>query len=101
MVTIKLKNLLNDYLSKNPGKERELADKFLVSLSTLKRWMEGKNLPHELMAKQIIEYLKILTRNNEKNVENDKNCYFVQYRTPHLGIHEPDKDILQVHILPY
>lgn len=29
-------------------------------------------------------------------MEKDE-CYFVQYRTVHFGLLEPDKDILQVH----
>ena len=34
-------------------------------------------------------------------MEKSKNCFFIQYRTPHFGLYEPDKDILQVHVLPY
>ena len=34
-------------------------------------------------------------------MKTDENCYFVQYRRIHFGVQEPDKDILQVHILPY
>jgi len=34
-------------------------------------------------------------------VADKKMCYFVQYRTPHFGLSEPDKDILQVHRVAY
>ena len=32
-------------------------------------------------------------------MENSDMCYFVQYRTVHFGILEPNKDILQVHVI--
>jgi len=57
-----LQNLLNDYLSKNPDNKQKLFNELLISLPTLKRWSEGKNLPHDAMAKPIIEYLKKLLK---------------------------------------
>ena len=32
-------------------------------------------------------------------MKDDSMCYFVQYRTVHFGLLEPNKDILQVHMI--
>ena len=57
-IQIELQELLNTFLSRYPDNTRELADEFSVSLPTLERWREGKNLPHQAMAEPIVERLK-------------------------------------------
>lgn len=53
-----LQELLTSYLANNPGGERELADKFEVAISTVKRWANGVARPHPRITQQIINHLK-------------------------------------------
>jgi hypothetical protein len=52
---------VNDYLTAHPGKEVNLADTLNVSVPTVRRWKEGKNLPHARMANSVVNYLKGLS----------------------------------------
>ena len=55
-----LQGLLSSFLQSTPdeNKMHELADELAVSLPTMQRWAEGKNLPHRAMCPSIIEHLK-------------------------------------------
>lgn len=53
-----VQTLVNDFLTKHPGKESELADGLLVSIPTIKRWGRGTNLPSPLIARAVVAYLK-------------------------------------------
>ena len=53
-----VQTLVNEFLTKNPEKERILADGIGVSIPTIKRWRSGTNFPHPAMAKRIVSYLK-------------------------------------------
>ncbi len=60
MVLTELRNLLELFLANNPHNWETLADEFRVSLLTLTRWSEGKNLPHPVIARPIVARLKEL-----------------------------------------
>lgn len=53
-----LHNLLKVFLERNSDGIRELAHEFGVSLTTIRRWVEGKNFPHRAMCPPIIIYIK-------------------------------------------
>lgn len=53
-----LQNLLKAFLVKNPNSECKLADELNVSLTTIKLWKIGRNLPHPNMAGEIVKTLK-------------------------------------------
>ncbi|OGH76898.1 MAG: hypothetical protein A2469_00330 [Candidatus Magasanikbacteria bacterium RIFOXYC2_FULL_40_16] len=53
-----LQKALKLYLINNPGSERELADKFEVAVSSVKRWLSGETHPLPRMARDIINHLK-------------------------------------------
>ena len=57
-IHIELQNLLKAFLSKNPDSERRLADELNVSLTTIKLWKTGKNLPHPIIAETIVKKLR-------------------------------------------
>ena len=53
-----LQDLLCSFLQNTPNEVCELADELSVSLPTVQRWAEGKNLPHRAMCPPIIEHLE-------------------------------------------
>ncbi len=59
-IQAELQNLLELFLASEPHNWEALADEFRVSLLTLKRWSEGKNLPHPIMARPVVARLKEL-----------------------------------------
>lgn len=52
-----LQKALKDYLDKNPGKERELAEYFSTAVGTITRWVNGHSVPASPTAEAIIKYL--------------------------------------------
>ena len=54
---LELQGLLKKYLETHPNTEQELAEMIQVSIPTIKRWVEGRNLPHLVMARAIIIFL--------------------------------------------
>ncbi len=57
-IKIELQNLLNTFLSNNPGSERQLAEELDVSIPTIRRWQNGETSPHPAMAELVIARLK-------------------------------------------
>ena len=53
-----LQKALREYLEKNPGKEREIADEFEAMVSSVTRWRMGVSHPRPILEKMVIEYLK-------------------------------------------
>ena len=53
-----LQNLLNAFLSKNPGGEEQLAREFDVSRPTITRWAKGETSPSRVMLRMVIPRLK-------------------------------------------
>lgn len=54
---LELRELINKHLKAHPGNEKQLAEMLQVSVQTIKRWTEGRNLPHLVMARAIIIFL--------------------------------------------
>lgn len=52
--------LINRFLDLFPGYIDELANDLTISKSTIRRWSEGRNLPHTIIAESVIKYLKKL-----------------------------------------
>ena len=57
-IKTELQNLLELVLGNDPSAGYELAQEFRVSLPTLTRWAEGKNLPPPVMARVVVDRLK-------------------------------------------
>lgn len=53
-----LRNMVRELTQDNPDKICELADELGMSLPTIKRWAEGKNMAHPIIAEVIVKYLK-------------------------------------------
>lgn len=53
-----LRGLLNEFYDRYPQYERELADNLKQSISSIRRWVQGKNLPHVRVAESINKYLR-------------------------------------------
>jgi hypothetical protein len=53
-----LQNLLKLYLAKNPEAERDLANKFQVATSTIKRWANGTARPHPRLVQKIVAHIR-------------------------------------------
>ncbi|MBI2450588.1 MAG: hypothetical protein HYV47_03590 [Candidatus Nealsonbacteria bacterium] len=59
-------DLLNAFLSKNPGSEQQLAREFDVSRPTITRWAHGITCPVDFIAKKIvIPHLKKLLQKQD------------------------------------
>ena len=52
-------NAVKQYIGNDEEKARELADALLVSLPTIRRWANGKNLPGQAMRGPIMLYIRI------------------------------------------
>jgi hypothetical protein len=57
-VQTELESVVTDFIKRYPGIELELAEKFEVAPSTVRRWASGTARPHPDFAKLIIGYLK-------------------------------------------
>jgi hypothetical protein len=55
-----LQTKLQEYLVKYPGEEKRLASFLRVSTPTIKRWSEGRNLPHLLLIPSAITAIQRL-----------------------------------------
>ena len=66
-----LQSLLNEYLSKNPGGEEQLARLFDVSRPTITRWAKGKTSPSRVVLKRVIPRLKSLLQKQRLFVIGD------------------------------
>jgi len=55
-----LTTLLNRLLDRHPQYIGELADELRVSKPTIKRWVNGRNLPHPKITEPIIKRLEEL-----------------------------------------
>lgn len=58
-------DLVRTYLSNNPGGECQLAEELDVSIPTIKRWANGENLPHPIIAQPLVEKLKKLLQKQD------------------------------------
>jgi len=41
--------IINEAIEKSPTRERGVATKIKISIPTVKRWAQGRNLPHHAM----------------------------------------------------
>lgn len=57
-IQLELQQRLQDYLVRNPGEESNLSETLAVSIPTIKRWKEGKNLPHPVIAEKIVTFFQ-------------------------------------------
>ena len=55
--------MIRNFIDLDPSNLRRLADAILVSIPTVGRWAEGKNMPHKIMMPPIIKFIQSQTKN--------------------------------------
>lgn len=80
-----LQNLINEYLKKEISNEHVLANRLNVSIPTLQRWREGKNLPATAIAQTLVSYLKsTLDRHRTREIRERLKEYHAHKNDPHV-----------------